>query len=86
MLILGYFINFRLMKYARLSCNEFYSCYLQQWHSIDFSYRTPGHGQMGHMNKVCLPFCFVGIGSLVFSGTQNGVRGPCGVAYDSQMF
>ena len=46
------------MKYAKLSCTEFYSCYLQQCHSIDlFSHRTPGHGQKGHMNKVCPFFC-----------------------------
>ena len=46
------------MRYAKLSCIEFYSCYLQQCHSIDlFSYRTPGHGQKGHMNKVCASFC-----------------------------
>ena len=46
------------MKYAKLNCTEFYSCYLQQCHSIDlFCYRTPGHGQKGHMNKVCPFFC-----------------------------
>ena len=42
------------MRYANLSCTEFYSCYLQQCLSIDsFSYGTPGHDQKGHMNKVC---------------------------------
>ena len=42
------------MRYAKLSCIEFYSCYLQQCLSIDlFSYRTP----WGHMNKVCPSFC-----------------------------
>ena len=47
------------MRYAKLSCTEFYSCYLQQCHSIDlFSYRTPpSHGQKGHINKVCPSFC-----------------------------
>ena len=46
------------MRYAKLNCTEFYSCYLQQCHSIDlFCYRTPGHGQKGHMNKVCPFFC-----------------------------
>ena len=46
------------MRYAKLSCTEFYPCYLQQCHSIDlFSYRTPGHGQKDHMNKVCPSFC-----------------------------
>ena len=46
------------MRHAKLSCTEFYSCYLQQCRSIDlFSYRTPGHGQKDHMNKVCPSFC-----------------------------
>ena len=46
------------MRYAKLSCIEFYSCYLQQCLEIDlFSYRTPDHGQKGHMNKVCPSFC-----------------------------
>ena len=45
------------MRYAKLSCTEFYSGYLQQWLSINlFSYRIPGHGQKGHMNKVCQSF------------------------------
>ena len=74
------------MRYAKLSCTEFYSCYLQQCHSIDlFSYRTPGHGQKGHMNKVCPSFCsevFMELALQFFSGTQHGVRGPCGVVYD----
>ena len=29
---------------------------------------------------------FLGIGSLVFSGTQHGVRGPCGVVHDRARF
>ena len=71
------------MRYAKLSCTEFYSCYLQQCHSIGlFSYRTPGHGQKGHMNKDLLLRRFLGISSLVFSGTQHGVRGPGGAVYD----
>ena len=71
------------MRYAKLSCTEFYSCYLQQCHSIDlFCYRTPGHGQKGHMNKDLLLRRFLGISSLVFSGTQHGVRGPGGAVYD----
>ena len=45
------------MRYAKLSCTEFYPFYPQQCHSIDlFSYRTPGYGQKGQMNKVC-PSC-----------------------------
>ena len=71
------------MRYAKLSCTEFYSCYLQQCHLIDFLfYRTPGHGQKGHMNKVLLFRCFFGIGSLVFCGTQHRVMVPCGAVYD----
>ena len=70
-----------------LSFTEFYSCYLQQCHSVDlFSYRTLGHGQKGHMNKVLLFRRFLGIGSLVFSGTPHSVRGPCGTVYDRQTF
>ena len=73
----------RLMRYDKLRCTECYSCYLQQCHSTDlFSYRVPGHGHKGHMNKVLLFSLFLGIGSLVFSGTQHGVRGPCGAVYD----
>ena len=46
------------MRHAQPCCTEFGSCYLQQWDSIDlFSYRTLGHGQNGHMNKVCPSFC-----------------------------
>ena len=74
------------MKYAKLSCTEFYPCYLQQCDSIDlFSYRNPGHGQKGHMNKVCPSFCsevFVELALQFFSGIKHGVRGPCGVVYD----
>ena len=73
------------MRYAKLSCIEFYSCYLQQCLLIDlFSYRTPGHGQKDHMNKVCPSFCsevFMELALQFFSGTQHGVRGPCGVVY-----
>ena len=47
----------RLMNYGMLSCIEFYSCYLQQYLSIDlFSYWTPCCGQKGSINKVC-PSC-----------------------------
>ena len=75
------------MRYAKLSCTESYSCYLQQCNSVDlFSYKTPGHGQKGHMNKVLLFRRFLGIGSLVFSGTQHGNRGPCGTVYDRGRF
>ena len=46
------------MRYTELSWTKFYSCYLQQCHSIDlFSYRTPGHGQKGQMNEACASFC-----------------------------
>ena len=42
------------MRYVKLSCVEFYSCYLQQCLSIDlFSYWALGHGQKDPMNKVC---------------------------------
>ena len=78
------------MRYAKLIRTEFYPCYLQQCHSIDvFSYRTSSHDQKGHMNKVCPSFCsqvFMELGLPFFSETQHGVRGPCGVLYDSQIF
>ena len=46
------------MRYAKLSCFKFYSCYLQQCLSIDlFSYRASGHDQKGHMDKVSQSFC-----------------------------
>ena len=40
------------------------------------------------MNKVCVLLSggFLGIGSLVFSGTQHAVRGPCGVVHDKSNF
>ena len=65
------------MKYVKLSCHEFYSCYLQQCHSIDlFSDRTPGHSQKDHMNKVCPSFwSFYGIGSLGFFWELDMVLG-----------
>ena len=78
------------MRYAKLSCTEFYPCNLQQCHSNDlFSYRIPGHDQKGQMNKVCLSFCsevFMELALYFFLGTQDGLRGSCGVVYDSQMF
>ena len=74
------------MRYATLSCTEFYPYYLQQCHSMDlFSYKTPGHGQKCHMNNVCPSYCsdvFMELDLQFFSGTQHGVRGPCGVVYD----
>ena len=43
------------MRYGKLSCIEFYSCYLQQYLSIDlFSYWNLTCGQKGPINKVCL--------------------------------
>ena len=58
--------------------------------SIDlFSYRTPRHGQKGHVNKVC-PFfsleVFLELALQFFSGTQYVVRGPCGVVHDRARF
>ena len=66
------------MRYAKLSCTEFYPCYLQQCNSIDlFSCRTPGYGQKGHMNKVCTSFSsevFMELALQFFLRTQYGVR------------
>ena len=56
--------------------------------SIDlFSYRTPGHGQKGHIRSVRTSVqIFFGTGYLVFSGIQHGVRGPFGVVHDRARF
>ena len=72
------------MKYGKQNCIEFYSCYLQQCLLIDLIFSwTPGPGQKGPMNKSirpsirkCSEIC-----SLDSSGTQHGVRGPCGDAH-----
>ena len=56
-------------------------------------YWTPGFDWKGPMNKglsiylfVLLSGSFLGIGSLVFRGTQYVVRGPYDVVHDSQIF
>ena len=71
------------MRYAKLTCTEFYPFYLHQCHSIDvFSYRTLDLSQKGHMNKVCPSFCsevFMELALSFFLRTQYGVRGPCDV-------
>ena len=61
---------------------------LQQCLSIDlFSYWTPSHGQEGPwIRSVLLSRSFVGIGSLFFSGTQHGLRGPFGVMTELDFF
>ena len=78
------------MRYAKLSCTEFYPCYLQQCHSIYlFSYRIPGHGQKGHMNKVCPSFCsevFMELDLQFFSGNQHGVRGHVVLCMTARFF
>ena len=78
------------MRLDKLSCTEFCSCDPQQCHSINlFSYETLGHGQKGHMYKVCLSFCsegFMGLALQFFSGTQHGVTDPGGVVYDRARF
>ena len=61
------------MRYAKLSCTEFILVIYSNATQLTYSYRTSGHGQKGHVNKFC---------SLVFLGTQHGVRGPCGVVYN----
>ena len=77
------------MTYAKLSFTEFYSCYLQQCHSIDlFSYRLLAMTRRVILISlsVLLFRSFLGIGSLVFSRTQHGVRGPCGAVNDRGRF
>ena len=67
------------MRYAKLSCTEFYPCYLQQCHSMElFSYWTPGHGQnwVIWIRSVLLLFRgFHETGSLVFFQELNMVLG-----------
>ena len=69
----------RLMRYGKLSCIEFNSCFLQQYLSIDlFSYWTPVCGQKGPINKVCLSVLFrsiLRIGYLVSSSFFSMVLG-----------
>ena len=76
------------MRYGKLSCIESY-CYLHLCLLVHlFSYWTPGGGQMSY--EKCLPILLpgrsLGIGSLVFSETQHGIRGSCGVVYDRDGF
>ena len=68
------------------------------WIVLDFilviysnpSQLTPGCSRTGPIYEqslsVLLSGGFLGIGSLVFSGTQHGVRGPCGVVHDRAKF
>ena len=77
------------MTYAKLSFTGFYSCYLQQCHSIDlFSYILLAMTRRVILISlsVLLFRSFLGIGSLVFSGTQHDVRGPCGAVNDRGRF
>ena len=77
------------MRYAKLSSTEFYSCYVQKCHSIDlFSYRTPGHGQNDHMNKVCPSFCsevFLEL-ALFFLELNMELRAMWGCVWERQTF
>ena len=73
------------MRYAKLSCTEFYPCCLQQCNLINLlSYRTADHSQKDHINKVC-PSVFMELALSFFSGTQHGFRDPCGVVYYYQI-
>ena len=74
--------------------NKFSLLFEETWISL---YQYPGHGWKGPVNwglSVLPSFCpfvplsrsFLGIGSLVFSESQDGVRGPCVVVHDSQIF
>ena len=68
------------------------------WIVLDFilviysnpSQLTPGCSRTGPIYEqslsVLLSGGFLGIGSLVFSGTQYGVRSPCGVVHDKAWF
>ena len=74
-----------------VALNFIFVILLQQCLSINlFSCWNPGHGQKGPINKVNPLFCpevfCIGIGSLVFSGTQHGARDPCGVMHEKPGF
>ena len=65
------------MRYAKLSCTKFYFVIYSNATQLTYSLtRTPGHRQKFSWNWL-LSFFF---------GTQHGVRDPCGVVYDSQIF
>ena len=76
------------MKHGKLSCIEFHSCFLQQCFLIDFligSQMWPeGCYELGL--SVFSSEAFLRIGSLVFSGTQHGVKNPCDVVWDRSVF
>ena len=69
-------LNFVLVNYTNASQLTFLS--FDPWMWPDGSYEL-------RLSVLASGNC-LGIGSLVFSGTQHGVRGPCGVVYDSYIF
>ena len=78
-MVSGIVLNFILVIYSNVSQLTY-----------QFSYWTPGHGQKGPIYEQVLPVLlsgsFLGIGCLVFSRTQNGLRGPCGIVLDRAGF
>ena len=78
------------MKYGQLSCIDFYSCYQQEYLSIDlFSYWTPVGERKGTMN-LSLPTLafgsFLGIGLLVFLDLCMGSGAPVVVCAQPDFF
>ena len=76
------------MRYGKLGFIEFYSCNLQQCLSIDlFSFCTLAVARrVLEISLSILSGNFLGIDSLVSSGTQHCVRCPCGVVRDRAKF
>ena len=79
------------MRYAKLSCMLNFILVIYSKASIDlFSYRNPGHGQKSNTYELGLSVLLFGsflrIGSLIFPGTQHGVRSPCRVVQDRARF
>ena len=79
------------MKYGKLSCTELYWVAINS-NASQLTYSLIGPlagGQKGSMNQglsILSPKSFFIIGSLVLSGTQHGVKVPCGIAHDRAGF
>ena len=75
------------MRYGKLSCIVFYYCYLKQFLSINLMDTQLWPEQSYEQGLSVLLFgSFLGISSLLFSGTEHGVRRPRGVVHDRVRF
>ena len=77
---------FSTAQKMKFSIKDFFSkCDQIPKSDVTFTFWTPGLGRNGPM-KQGLSVSFLGIGSLVFSETQHGFRGPYIVVCDSRIF